>query len=482
MTERSTLPVYHASVDWPALFERYPLPDVFERTVYRWPSDRLREMQNRRFMDVVSLGWRNEFYRKRWSDGGLVPADVRSIDDASKIPVFTSEDIKGDQQEYPPFGSIHGPSSDYANQPIKLQTSGGTTGKPRPTLFGAQEWEVNALTEARGLYITGARPGDVMQIPSTCSLANLGWITYKACHDYLGILPLTTGSGVVTPSRRQLELAFDWGTNLWLSFPEYFTQLARVAREELGRDVRDLKTKFLSTFLGPDLDGSLRRHLEELWGCPVYDNYGAHEFGLAAFECQHQSGLHFMEDCVFCELIDVDTGQPVPNGQAGNLVITVFHRSLPPIIRYNVRDLARLVSDARCECGSCFRRMDHFLGRSDDMIKLRGVNIYPMGCLSAVRSDPRTTGEWLCVVERHVRDGVIRDEMTVQVELRRDASGAEGLREILERRLHNDLAVKVGVELVAAGSLAESANLGREGKPRRLVDRRSKRAGSGMTS
>ena len=474
MRAKTSLPIYHHSIDWDALFDRYPVPDVFESTVYRWPRERIRELQNRRFLDVVSLGWRNDFYRRRWRAAGLEPGDIRGIGDAAKLPVFTSEDIKNDQLERPPFGAIHGAPADRLDRPLKLQTSGGTTGKPRPTLFGTQEWEVNALTAARGFYINGARPGDVMQIPSTCSLANLGWITYKACHDYLGVLPLTTGSGLVTPSRRQLELAFEWGTNLWVSFPEYLTQLARVAREELGRDVQELKTKFISTYLGPDLDGSLRRHLEELWNCPVYDNYGAHEFGLAGFECRHKAGLHIMEDCVFCELIDPDTGAAVPLGTAGNLVITVFHRSLPPIIRLNVRDLVRIISEEPCECGSCFRRMDHFLGRSDDMIKLRGVNIYPMGCLSAVRSDPRTTGEWLCVVERHVRKGVIRDEMTVKVEVKSDASSPEGLRETLERRLQADLGVKVGVELVPAGSLAERANLGREGKPRRLLDERAR--------
>lgn len=116
------------------------------------------------------------------------------------------------------------------------------------------------------------------------------------------------------------------------------------------------------------------------------------------------------------------------------------------------------------------------------MIKLRGVNLYPMACLSAVRSDPRTTGEWLCVVRRHTRGGVIRDEMTVRVEIRSDATAADGLREILAHRLQSDLGVKVDVELVPSGSLAEGANIGREGKPRRLIDERSKSVPAGNAS
>jgi phenylacetate-CoA ligase len=326
---------------------------------------------------------------------------------------------------------------------------------------------------ARALYIQGGRPGDVCQIPATCSLANLGWCIYVACHSYLGILPLTTGSGVVTASRRQVEIAQDFGTNLWLSFPEYMTQLAKVYRDEFGKDVRDLRTRLITSFLGPDTENTLRNQVEQLWGCDVYDNYGTHEIGLGAFECKEKDGLHFMEDTLFFEIVDTESGNPVPDGEAGNLVVTVLHRKIPPVIRFNLRDLCRIKYTAQCGCGSHFRRMDKFLGRSDDMVKLRGVNVYPMGCLPAIKSDPRTTGEWVCVVERFERDSVIRDEMTVRVEVSKTADTRDGLKETLEKRLQNDLSVKVAVELVSEGELAEIANLGREGKPRRLVDRRN---------
>ncbi len=473
MTMQSSLPIYHTSIDWDAFFAKWQVPDVFERDRFRWPRDRLRAFQNERFMELMEVGWNNRFYRAHWSAAGVRPEHIRSIDDIARLPAYTSDDVKRDQQEHPPFGHFHGdPLHLQPPVPLKIQTSGGTTGKPRATLYSVEEWEMNGLTQARAMYIQGARPGDVVQIPSTCSLANLGWCVYKACHDYLGVLPLTTGSGVVTSSRRQLELAFDWGTNIWVSFPEYLTQLAKVAKQELGRDVRELNTKFIGCFLGPDTDNSLRRHLEELWGCPVYDLYGTNEMGGAAFECQQQNGLHVMEDTIYLEIEDLDTAQPVADGDSGNMVVTILHRKLPPVIRYNVRDLARIVSNEPCKCGGCFRRMDKFLGRSDDMVKLRGVNVFPMACLAAVKSDPRTTGEWLCVVDRHQRDGVLRDEMTVRVEVQRDSSQRDDLAARLVARLHDDLGVKVAVELVEEGSLAEAANLGREGKARRLLDRR----------
>ncbi len=467
------LPIYQKSLDWDAFYREHPAPDVFERTMFRWPRERIREYQNRRFMRLMEIGWKNQFYSRRWKAAGLEQGDVKSLGDIRKLPAYTSEDVKKDQQENPPFGLFHGDVGGLLGTlPLKAQTSGGTTGKPRPTLFGPAEWEMNGLTEARVLYIMGARPGDICQIPATCSLANLAWCVYKACHDYLGILPITSGSGVVTSSRRQVELAFDWGANIWVSFPEYLTRLAQAAREEFGRDVRELNTKLISTYLGPDIDNALRNQLQELWGCPVYDNYGTHEMGSAAFECQHQAGLHVMEDCIFLEVEDVETGELVAEGETGNAIVTILHRDIPPLIRYNVRDLVRMLPAGVCACGGSYRRMDKFLGRSDDMVKLRGVNIYPMACLSAIRSDERTTGEWVCVVDRRVTDGVVRDEMVVRTEVRRSVTDTSGLREHLAKRLQSDLGVKVDVELVEEGALAESANLGREGKPKRLLDRR----------
>ena len=293
----TTLPIYHRSIDWDALYRRYPVPDVFAKTRWKWSADEIRTFQNEQFLDLMKTGWRNGFYQRRWKAAGLEPGDIKSIDDIVKLPTFDSADIKKDQEENPPFGLINGDVDEILKtQPLKLQTSGGTTGKPRPTLYAPLEWELNGLTHARVLYICGVRPGDRVQIPHTCSLGNAGWCCYKACHDYLGALPLTTGTGAVTSSRRQIEIAQEWGTNVWYVRPEYATQLAKVARDELKFDVRDLKTKFLGCGLGPDTENTFRNQLEELWGCKVYDMYGTHEMGMGAFECQQQNGLHFHED------------------------------------------------------------------------------------------------------------------------------------------------------------------------------------------
>jgi phenylacetate-CoA ligase len=472
--EKTSLPLYRKAIDWDRLYEDYPVPDVYERTVYKWSAERVRELQERRFLAVVKAGWANPFYQALWGKAGLKPGDVRSLEDIGKLPSFNSDDIKNDQAAHPPFGLLPGYESlreHLLTTPSRLQSSGGTTGKPRYTLQGILENEVNSISAARGLWLQGVRPGDVLQIPATNSLASLPWAYSKACNEYLGVLPITTGSGVVTPSRRQVEIAFDVGTNCWMSFPEYLTRLAQAARDELGRDVRELKTKMITTFLGPDTEGTLRAHLESLWGCPVYDNYGVNEIGHGALECSHRDGLHFMEDLTYFEILDTESGKPVERGQVGNLVATVFYRRIFPIIRYNLRDLGRMVSIDKCDCGSSFRRMDHFLGRSDNMVRMRGVNVYPMACLPAVRSDQRTTGEWVCEAYEAVVDGRTREEFAVHVEVRKTAGPLEGLKERLEFRLKNDLGLSVEVRLVEEGKLESLANLG-EGKAKRLIENR----------
>ncbi|MDX2155118.1 MAG: hypothetical protein SFW09_01305 [Hyphomicrobiaceae bacterium] len=471
---RSRLPLYRHSMDWDWFDREFPAPDVFAETIFTWPYERVRALQNKRFLEMMAIGWQNGFYKRLWSSHGIEPGDIRSIDDLPKLPTFSSDDIKQCQQEAPPFGAIANIERrvEQERQPLKLQTSGGTTGKARPTLYGVLEWEMNGLQIARSHYLQGARPGDVMQIPATCSLANLAWSHYIAAHFYLSAMPLTTGSGVVTPSLKQMEIAFDYGTNILVSFPEYLTTLAAEARKGLGRDARDLKLKYITTYLGPDLDGTLRRDIEALFDCPVYDNYGTHEISHAAFEAADRDGMYLMEDCCHIDIADTETGRSLGVGETGNMIATSLYRRTLPLIRFNLRDLGRLLPHTKSALGSEFRRIDHFLGRSDSMVKIRGTNVYPMACLAAVKSDPRTTGEWIVIADRHVRDQVIRDELTVRIEVRSGVAAIDGLKEQLEKRLLSDLGLKVAVELVAEGDLREIANLGREGKPRRLLDRR----------
>lgn len=472
-TAKSRLPLYIHSVDWDVFFRETPPPDVWAETMFKWSRDEIRAYQNVHFLERVKEGWSNAFYKRLWGKAGLEAGDIRSLDDIDRLPIFNSEDVKRSQEEHPPFGEVVGiDAHDYAkDHPLRVITSGGTTGTPRPTLFGALDWEYNGLYMARNLYSMGARPGDRVQIPVTLSLLNYGWSVYQACHYYLGAIPITTGTGAVTSSRKQIETAFQFATNVWTAFPEYLTQLAAVAKNELGRDVRELKTKFIQTWLGPDEDGGLRGYIEDLWGCPAYDGYGTHEAGGIGFEGPDRDGIYLQEDAGFFQFVDPDTLVPVGEGEAGNVVFTHLHRRIPLLIRYDLRDLVRPKRPSTSALGSNMLRLDKFLGRSDQMVKLRGTNVWPMGCLGAVRSDDRTTGEWVCIAQRWRRGGVLRDEMIVKVECRNDGRSRDGLKALLEDRLKSDLHVSVEVVLVDQGQLPE-ANIGGEGKPRRLVDER----------
>jgi len=189
----TTLPIYHRSIDWDALYRHYPVPDVFAKTRWKWSADEIRKFQNEQFLDLMKTGWQNGFYKRRWRAPASSPATSKTSKTSSSCRPSIPPTSKRIREENPPFGLINGNVDEILKtQPLKLQTSGGTTGKPRPTLYAPLEWELNGLTTRVCCIYCGVRPGDRVQIPHTCSLGNAGWCCYKACHDYLGALPLTT--------------------------------------------------------------------------------------------------------------------------------------------------------------------------------------------------------------------------------------------------------------------------------------------------
>ncbi|MFN8722857.1 MAG: phenylacetate--CoA ligase family protein [Rhodospirillales bacterium] len=467
-----TIPYYCKSVDWDALIADYPPPPHFEAWSARCSDDELRALQDRRFMARVADAWAVPFYRRRWTAAGLEPGDIRSIDDSGRIPTFNSDDLKAAIAEHPPFGSHHpfGPEG-FGRQPLKIQTSGGTTGLPRVTLFDAVAMEVQGIQTARALYAQGTRPGDVVQITYTNSLANSAWCALSGIQNWLGAVPMTTGAGQVTPSERQLEYAAAWGTTAWFSRGEYLARLAQVA-QETGLDLRTLRTRQIHSFLGPDTEGHLRARLEAAWGAPIFDNYGTHEIGLVAFECRAKDRMHVNEDTVFIEFADEHDGTPAGRGVRANLVATSLHRSVPPIVRFNMRDLMIGYDRAPCACGLCTTKLSTFLGRSDEMVKLRGTNVYPLACQPSITRDARATGEFLCVVW-FVGEGLDRrEDLVVRAERRSTDIDADTLRADLAAALHKDLGVRVGVEIVDPGTLAPLTGLGSANKVKRLLDLR----------
>lgn len=472
MTEQTPgqIPYYVDQVDWTALKRDYLPPGEFARVHSARSDGEVRELQERRFLARVAEAWDVPFYRRRWSEAGLAPGDITSLDDLVVIPAFTSEDLKLSIEEHPPFGDFYRPETAQRTGPLKIQTSGGSTGTPRPTLFDPVALEVQAIQMGRAFHQQGARVGDRAQITYTNALGNAAWNAYMAMLNWSGVTPLTTGTGQVTPSAKQLEYALTWGIDWWFARGEYLGRLVNVA-QDIGFDLHQLHTRFIHSYLGPDLDRSLRRSLEEAWGAPVYDNYGAHEIGLIAFECQTQGHKHVNEDTVFLESFDVDTGEVLDVGEEGCVVATSLHRSTPPIIRYNLRDLMIGYPRDDCACGLRTSRLSMFLGRADEMVKLRGTNVYPAACQRAINRDPRTSGDYICVVE-YVGEGVSRRErMTVRIERASTSVDAEALAYDMTTDIHHDLGVRLDIEIVDRDSLSELTRLGTD-KVRRLLDLR----------
>jgi len=275
-----------------------------------------------------------------------------------------------------------------------------------------------------------------------------------------------TGSGTSTPTRRQIEIAKAWGINVILGFPAYLRHMAIVARDEMGIDPKSLKLKVLGSHLGVED----RKVIEDLWGSPCMDSYGINETGMVASECSHQDGMHIHEDAVIIEICDPETAQPVPTGERGNMFITSLYKYSAPQIRFNVNDVSALRT-GQCACGSTLQRLDKIFGRADNMIKLRGVNVFPEAVGALVAEDARCTGEYFCVVERVGAAGA--EEMTVMVELKDASTASDAVRDDLDRRFKEGLGVKCKVVSVSRGGLDSYTGVSQNSKIKRVLDRRA---------
>jgi phenylacetate-CoA ligase len=297
-------------------------------------------------------------------------------------------------------------------------------------------------------------------------LSNGGFANREILWKYTGAVAVNTGSGATTPTRRQIEICRAWGINVVLAFPAYLRHLALVARDEMGFDVRDLKVRMLGSHIGVED----RKTIEELWGAPCYDSYGTHENGTIATECKYQDGMHINEDCFNLEIVDPQTNKVQPDGERGCLHITTLFRDSAPLIRFNINDISSYMKDTACPCGCSFRRLTKIYGRNDNMVKVRGVNVFTEAIGVAVEADKRTNGEFFCVIESV---GESRsDELTVMVEVVDPAGHAGAVKDDLERRLKEVIGLRVTVAPVGPKQLDAHTGVSQTSKIKRLIDKR----------
>ncbi len=412
-------------------------------------------LQLERLQKTVKHCMNSPFYKKRFVENGLTPESIRSLEDLQKIPFTTKQDLRDNY----PFGIASVP----LEKAVRLHSSSGTTGNPTVILHTQKDLDEWANAVARCLHMVGLRPGDVFQNSSGYGMFT-GGLGFQYGAERLGMLTVPAAAG---NTKRQLKFITDFGTTALHAIPSYVTRLYEVM-QEMGIDpLSDTKLKTLIIGAEPHSEEQ-RRRIEEMMGVKAYNSFGMSEMcgpGVA-FECQEQNGLHIWEDYYIVEIINPDTLEPVPEGEVGELVLTTINREAMPLLRYRTRDLTRILP-GECPCGRHHKRLDRMKGRSDDMIILKGVNIFPIQIETILMQFKELSSNYLITLE--TKD--TNDEMMVEVELEQlftdDFARLHSLTKEITRLLKDEILVTPHVRLVPKGTLPQS-----EGKAVRVKDLR----------
>ncbi|MBJ21841.1 MAG: phenylacetate--CoA ligase [bacterium] len=453
----------HEAVDYAALTQLYPPPPQYFESAYYDTREAIEAKQLARLQDRALRAYQVPFFRKRWDAAGFDPRSLTSLADLDRIPFYTVDDIRKSIDANPPLGDYQGVSiGDARREPMRVFMSGGTTGNSRPTLYTAWDREAGAILTARGLYQQGIRPGDTVLNSWAYSTHNGAFSMDEALYNWLNCVVITTGTGTVTSSRRQIELALQYGANAILTTGDYLLRLADMARE-MGIDPKnDLKLCAL-----PNIGE--REILEETFGVPNYASYGFHEVQWVATECPARQGLHIMEDAFIVQVVDTESGELLPDGELGSLVVTEVYKTGSPQFRYNIMDLSSLHPPERCECGSWLRRMAPFAGRGDNMVKLRGVNVWPEALGEIVMTHAEATEDYFVRAIRQEN----RDEMIVAITTPAQTSAYATIQGEIESLLKEKIGVKFTVEVHPLGGLDEWTEIKTSPKTKRFSDERN---------
>ena len=414
----------------------------------------LKKLQLERLQATVRHCMNSPFYKQRFEECGLKPEDIQSLDDIRKIPFTTKQDLRDTY----PFGMASVPLT----QCVRLHSSSGTTGNPTVILHTQKDLDEWANAVARCLWMVGLRPDDVFQNSSGYGMFT-GGLGFQYGAERLGALTVPAAAG---NSLRQIKFITDFGTTAIHAVPSYVTRLYEVMREQGVDPRRDTKLKVLAIGAEPHSEEQ-RKRIEDMLGVKAYNSFGMSEMcgpGVG-FECKEQNGLHFWEDYYIVEIVDPETLEPVPDGEIGELVLTTLNREAMPLLRYRTRDLTRVLGHT-CPCGRNHIRLDRMKGRSDDMMVLRGVNIFPIQIEKILMQFDELASNYLITLTTDDDN----DNMTVEVELEKfddDYAQLQKLEKEIRRRLKDEILLTPFVKLVPKGSLPVS-----EGKAVRVVDKR----------
>lgn len=417
--------------------------------------EQIEALQLERLQATVKHCMNSTFYKKRFEEAGLKPEDIKTLDDLRKIPFTTKQDLR----ETYPFGMASVP----LRKCVRLHSSSGTTGNPTVILHTQKDIDEWANAVARCLWMVGLRPDDVFQNSSGYGMFT-GGLGFQYGAERLGALTIPAAAG---NSLRQIKFIKDFGTTAIHAVPSYVTRLYEVMQSEGVDPRRDTKLKVLAIGAEPHSEEQ-RKRIEDMLGVKAYNSFGMSEMcgpGVG-FECKEQNGLHFWEDYYIVEIVDPVTLEPVPDGEIGELVLTTLNREAMPLLRYRTRDLTRVLGRT-CPCGRNHVRLDRMRGRSDDMMVLRGVNIFPIQIEKILMQFKELASNYLITLTTDEDN----DNMTVEVELEElftdDYQRLLNLEKEIKRRLKDEILLTPHVKLVPKGTLPVS-----EGKAVRVVDKR----------
>ena len=408
------------------------------------PREALEKLQLERLQKTVRHCMNAEFYREKFAELGITPDDIQSLDDVRRLPFTTKEDLR----DHYPFGLSCVPMRECT----RLHSSSGTTGNPTVVLHTQKDLDEWANAVARCLWMVGSRPDDVFQNSAGYGMFTAG-LGFQYGAERVGMLTVPAAAGNTT---RQIKFIKDFGTTVLHAIPSYASRIYEVMKEEGVDPRRDTNLRVLCIGAEPHSEEQ-RRRIEQDLGVKAYNSYGISEMmgpGVA-FECEEQNGLHIWEDYFIVEIIDPVTLEPVAEGEIGELVITTINREAMPLLRYRTRDLTRLLPGT-CPCGRSHRRLARLQGRSDDMIILKGVNIFPIQIEKILLKFKELSSDYLITIET-TDSG---DVMTVEVELNQlfadDYKKLLSLEKTLARQLKDEILITPKIRLVQKGTLAKS--------------------------
>ena len=421
------------------------------------PLPQLRELQWTRLRTVVKRAYDHvALFRQRMEKRGLKPEDFHGLEEIARLPFYEKSDLRDTY----PFGLFASPMQEI----VRLHASSGTTGKPIVVAYTQEDVGVWTNAMVRSFAACGIHRGDIIQNAYGYGLFTGGLGAHYGA-EALGatVIPISGGN-----TDRQINVMKDFGVTALCCTPSYMVHLIERGRE-MGVDIRQLPLR-VGVFGAEPWSEGMRQHIEEMGGIQAFDIYGLSEItgpGVA-IECSHHCGLHIFEDHFYPEIVDPETGQPLPEGAEGELVLTTLSKKAMPILRYRTHDITAILPEP-CSCGRTLRRIRRIGRRSDDMMIIRGVNVFPSQIEAALLAVEGTLPHYQIVLSRE--KGL--DQMEVQVEVTKEVfsdqiRALEALHTKLVHALENTLGIRVNVRLVEPHSIQRS-----EGKAKRVLDKRN---------